>query len=149
MFASMLRFPGGLFGEFDRLQRDIDNLLSRSGMPASIRSVAPGAFPAVNVAGSPTAVEVLAFAPGVDPATLDVTLDQGVLTISGERKSDLPENDKTRVHGRERPVGRFQRSIALSDDIDPERVQANYQDGVLRVTVQRRETALPKRIAIQ
>lgn len=150
MYASMLSFPGSLFGQFDRLQRDIDELLNRTGMPASIRSVAPGAFPAINVGGAPGSVEVYAFVPGVDPAKVEITLDRGVLTIAGERPSDLPAaEERTRVYGRERFSGKFQRSVSLPEDIDPSKVQANYRDGVLRVSIGRRQEALPKRIAIQ
>jgi HSP20 family protein len=67
MYESMLNFPGGLFGEFERLRRELDDVFGVSGLPSSIRSVAPGAAPAINVGRTPTSVEVYAFAPGMDP----------------------------------------------------------------------------------
>ena len=90
------------------------------------------------------------FAPGIDASRTEVTLDRGVLTIAGERASDLPpEAPKTSVHGRERYSGKFRRAVALPDDVDPSQVSATYRDGVLHVNVRRRETVQPKRIAIE
>jgi len=138
-----------LFGELERLQRHFDDIMG-TGRAASIRSVAPGAFPSVNVGNTPTSVEVYAFAPGIDPAKLELTLDRGVLILSGERQSTEPDRSgEGYSYTQERPVGRFRRAISLPDDIDPSRVDAKYQDGVLRVSVNRRAEAQPQRIAIQ
>jgi HSP20 family protein len=148
MFASMM-YPTA-FGDFDRLRRELDDLFGITGLPTSIRSAAPGAFPALNIGNTPTSVEVYAFAPGIDPSQVDVTIDRGVMTISGERKSDLPESDaKVNVYGNERFSGRFRRAISLPEDIDPAKVEATYRDGVLRVSIARRESALPRRITVQ
>jgi HSP20 family protein len=148
MFASMM-YPNA-FGDFDRLRRELDDLFGLAGMPTSIRSAAPGAFPALNIGHTPASIEIYAFVPGIDPKQIDVTIDRGVMTISGERQSDLPENDpKVNVYGNERFAGRFRRAVTLPDDIDPGKVEASYRDGVLRVSVARRESALPKRINVQ
>lgn len=151
MYESMLSFPGSLFGEFDRLRRELDDMFGLSGAPASIRSVAPGTYPAINIGNTPTSVEIYAFAPGIDPANVEVTLDRGVLTLAGERPSDLPNGNDRKVttYSRERVSGRFKRAISLPQDIDPAQVHASYRDGVLRVSVARRESAQPKRIAVQ
>jgi HSP20 family protein len=151
MFESMLSFPGSLFGEFDRLRRELDDVFAGFGFPAGIRSVAPGTFPAINIGNTPTSVEIYAFAPGIDASKVDLTIDRGVLTLSGERPSTLPEGDdkKASVYTRERVSGAFKRAISLPDDVDPTRVHATYRDGVLHVSVARRESAKPQRIAIQ
>lgn len=147
MYESLWSFPGGLLGEFDRLRREMDDVFTR---PSSIRSAAPGAFPAVNVGLTPTSVEVYAFAPGLDPAKIDVVIDRGVLSIAGERASGLPQGDaKASLHTHERPAGAFKRAISLPDDVDPARVNATYRDGVLNVSIARREEAQPKRITVQ
>lgn len=149
MFASMITFPG-VFGEFDRLRREFDDISSWAGMPHSIRSAAPGAFPVINIGNTPTSVEIYAFAPGIDPKKVDVTIDRGVMTISGERESDLPSGKSdVNVYGNERFAGAFRRAISLPDDVDPSKVEAKYQDGVLHISVGRRESTLPKRITIQ
>lgn len=150
MFESLLSYPGSLFAEFDRLRREVDEIFGLAGLPASIRSVAPGAFPAINIGSTPTSVEIYAFAPGIDPNKVEVTVDRGVLTIAGERASDVPENDeRVSVYSNERFAGRFRRAIALPEDADPGKVEAKYRDGVLHITVGRRESALPKRITVQ
>ena len=148
MFASMM-YPS-VFGDFDRLRRELDDVFGMAGLPTSIRSAAPGAFPALNIGNTPTSVEIFAFAPGIDPSQIDVTIDRGVMSISGERPSVLPTDDaKANVYGNERFAGRFRRAISLPEDIDPSKVEATYRDGVLRISVARRESALPKRINVQ
>jgi len=97
-----------------------------------------------------SAVEIYAFAPGLDPATIDVDLDRGVLTLSGERKATTPPSDeKSTLHINERFAGRFRRVVSLPDDVDPSAVTAAYRDGVLRVAIKRREATQPRRIAVQ
>jgi HSP20 family protein len=148
MFASMM-YPSA-FGDFDRLRRELDDLFSLTGMPSSIRSAAPGAFPAINIGSTPESVEVYAFAPGIDPKQIDVTIDRGVMTISGERQSALPKDDpKVNVYGNERFAGRFRRAITLPEDVDAGKCDAKYSDGVLHISVSRRESAKPKRIEIK
>jgi HSP20 family protein len=149
MFASMMTYPG-LIGDFDRLRRVLDELSGWEGLPTSIRSAAPGAFPAINIGNTATTVEIYAFAPGIDPKQIDLTIDRGVLSISGERPSGLPlEDDTVNVYGNERFAGPFRRAVSLPDDIDSSKVEANYRDGVLHISVSRRESALPKRITVQ
>ncbi len=150
MYESMLNHPYGLFAQFDRLRRELDDAFSVSGLPNSIRSVAAGTVPAINVGRTPTSVEIYAFAPGLDASKIDVTLDRGVLRISGERASGIPTDDpKVNVFARERGTGSFTRAVSLPDDVDPAHVNASYRDGVLQVSVARRESAQPKRITVQ
>jgi HSP20 family protein len=150
MYESILNQPYSLFGQFERLRRELDDVFGVSGLPNSIRSVAPGTFPAINVGRTATSVEIYAFAPGLDASKIDVTLDRGVLRISGERASGIPIDDpKVQVYTRERGIGSFTRAISLPDDVDPAHVNASYLDGVLQVSVARRETAQPKRITVQ
>ncbi len=150
MYESILNHPNNLSGQFERLRRELDEVFGVSGLPSSIRSVAPGTLPAVNVGRTPTSVEIYAFAPGLDASKIEVTLDRGVLRIAGERPSGIPVNDpKVNVYTRERGAGSFTRAISLPDDVDPAHVKASYRDGVLRVSIGRRESAQPKRITIQ
>ncbi|MBX3704879.1 MAG: Hsp20/alpha crystallin family protein [Steroidobacteraceae bacterium] len=145
MYRSL--FPRDLFAEMDRLQREVQQAFELS---PSIRGLGRGGFPAMNVGSTPGSVEVYAFAPGLDPASLDVQIEKGVLTLAGERKSDLPGRDeKATVHIDERFAGRFRRVVTLPDDINPNAVEARYRDGVLHVSLKRREAARPRRIDIQ
>jgi HSP20 family protein len=139
-------FPRDLFAELDRLQRQIQQSFELS---PSIRGLARGAFPALNVATTPQSAEVYAFAPGLEPASINVQIERGVLSISGERAATLPgEEERSSVHLNERFVGRFHRVITLADDVDPNEVRATYRDGVLHVSIGRQQAAQPRRIQI-
>lgn len=150
MYRSL--FPRDMFAEMDRLHREMQQAFDLS---PTIRGFGRGGFPALNVGGTPQTVEVYAFAPGLDPDALDITLDRGILTIAGTRKSSLPKEERpgaaseAAVHINERFAGEFRRVVSLPEDVDPEAVQARYRDGVLQITVQRRASAQPRRIAIQ
>lgn len=139
-------FPRDLFAEVDRLQRQMQQALEFS---PSIRGFARGGFPALNVAGTDDSAEVYAFAPGLDPKSIHVQIERGVLSISGERVSELPREDSAAsVHLNERFTGRFHRVITLTDDLDPNEVHANYRNGVLHISIRRREAAKPRRINV-
>ncbi|OZI31391.1 heat-shock protein Hsp20 [Bordetella genomosp. 10] len=143
MFQSLLDLPTGVFAEFDRLQRAL------APAAGSIRAV-PRAFPAINIAQNAESVDIDVFVPGIDPAQLDVQVDRGLLTISGERRGATPEDGaKVSIYASERYTGRFKRAISLSDDVDADKVSARYRDGVLRISVPRRQAAQPRRVAIQ
>ncbi|WP_232222178.1 Hsp20/alpha crystallin family protein [Thioalkalivibrio paradoxus] len=145
MYRSL--FPHDMFAELDRLQREMNRAFDLS---PSIRGLSRGGFPAMNVGNTPRSVEIYAFAPGIDPASIDVQLEQGVLIVAGERASDLPgEDTKATVHIDERFAGRFRRVVSLPDDVDPDKVTARYRDGVLHISIQRREAAMPRRINVQ
>ena len=137
-------FPRDLFAGMDRLQREMAQVFDLS---PSIRGFTRS-FPAVNVGSTAKSVEIYAFAPGIDPANLDVQIDKGVLTIGGERKAEKVE-EKATVHIDERFAGRFRRVVTLPDDVDPNAVTARYRDGVLHISVARKASAQTRRIAIQ
>jgi HSP20 family protein len=140
-------FPRDLFAEVDRLQREMQQAFDT--VSPSIRGLSRG-YPALNVGSTPTSVEIYAFAPGIDPARIEVNLERGVLTIEGERAAAVrPSEERSTAHIIERFEGRFRRVISLPDDIDPGAVKADYRDGVLHVSVTRRESARPRRIDVQ
>lgn len=145
MYRSL--FPRDIFDEIARLQRDAQQAFDLS---PSIRGFARDGFPALNVGSTQQALEIYAFAPGVDPASLEVNVERGLLTLAGKRVSPLPEaGGRATVHIKERFEGPFRRVITLPDDTDPDAVQAKLKDGLLHITVQRQASAQPRRIAIQ
>lgn len=150
MYPSLMRFPGDMLAEFEALQRQVEQLLGTRGWPSSIRAATRGAFPSINMGSTPDAVEIYAFAPGIDLSKLDVSIDKGLLTISGERPGDLPEaTDKVSVFANERFTGSFKRVVSLPEDADASRVDAKYRDGVLKIVVPKRESAKPRRIEVK
>jgi HSP20 family protein len=145
MYRSL--FGRDLFAELDRLQREMQQAFDLS---PSIRGYARGGYPALNVGGTPKTVEIYAFAPGLDPASIDVQIERGVLTLSGERRADQPApGPGVTVHTQERFTGPFRRVMSLPDDLDVSSAKASYRDGVLHVTLQRSAAAQPRRIEIQ
>ena len=146
-----LRSPyDDVFNEFRRLERELDALLdggsSLSGN-RNIRAFSSGAFPAVNVAATADAVTVFLFSPGIDPKSLDVSVQQNVLSVSGTR--ELKPLGEGTYFRQERFSGPFRRVVALPDDVDPEKVEARYVDGIVHITVARRASEKPRRIEVQ
>jgi HSP20 family protein len=145
MYRSL--FPRDMVAEMDRLQREMQQAFDLS---PSIRGLARNGYPALNVGGTASAIEIYAFAPGLDPASLEVHLERGLLSIAGERKSSLPQADsKAAVHINERFAGRFRRALSMPEDADPDGVEARLRDGVLHITVRRKASAQPRRITVQ
>jgi HSP20 family protein len=140
-------FSRDLFSEMDRLHRELRRNFD-SATP-SIRGFAQS-YPALNVGSTPSSVEIYAFAPGIDPQKIQLDLDRRVLSIAGERSTSVGGDDEQRTtHINERFGGRFRRVVSLPEDIDPDGVTADYRDGVLHVSVKRRESTQPRRITVQ
>jgi len=148
MLNASYRPAADVFSELNRLQGMLDQVF-RPLERSSIRGLTGTSFPVINVGSTPEAVEVMALAPGLDPSSLQLTVDRGLLVIAGERKSQIPEaGDSTSVYAQERFVGQFRRVISLPEEADPAKVDASYRDGILRVTVTKRESSRPRRVEI-
>ena len=123
------RYAGDLFPELARLQQHLDEVF-QTGVANSIRGFARGTFPAINVGTSVDTVEIVAFAPGVDPKGLQITVDRGLLTIAGERPG-ISREDKDTLHAQERFVHRveclIQRLGHIADFVAGARVHARRQ----------------------
>jgi HSP20 family protein len=146
--SPMFRSSADLFAELNRMQSLLDQVFPSSG-GSSIRSAAGAGFPVLNVGTTPTAIEVQALAPGLDLDGLELTVDRGLLVIAGERKSQLPPAaERTSVYANERFTGPFRRVVSLPEDADPNRVEASYRDGVLRISIAKRESSVPRRIEV-
>jgi HSP20 family protein len=144
---SMFRPSGDVFEQLNRMQSLLDQVLPATS--SSIRSAAGAGFPALTVGKTPTAIEVQALAPGLDASKLEVTMDRGLLVIAGERSSDIPPaSEGVSAYANERFSGSFRRVVSLPEDADPNRVNATYRDGVLRISIAKRESSLPRRIAV-
>jgi HSP20 family protein len=87
--------------------------------------------------------------PGLDKKNIQVRLAEGVLTVSGERKASHQEAGEDSWHRVERGWGSFERSVRLGDSVDEARVSAEYKDGVLEITVPKKESALPRMIEVR
>jgi HSP20 family protein len=149
MYPSMLKSTGGWFADFDQLQEQFDQLFGGRDTNSSIRAVSrAGAFPALNVGNHADALEIYAFAPGVDPKSVDVSVEKGLLAITGERVQASKRAEDRSVYASERFAGRFRRVISLPEDADPTKVDASYRNGVLKIVVPKRESSKPRQIPI-
>ena len=146
MLGNLANFES-LFDELRRVEQDMDELFGRWTAPAGIRSISRGAFPATNVGATTDAVHVYLFAPGLDPKGFDVSVQQNLLLVSGERR--LPLEEKATYYRQERFGGEFRRVITLPEDVDANRVEAKYRDGILQISLQRKELARPRQIPVQ
>jgi HSP20 family protein len=147
MFGSLTNFDGSLFDDLRRMQQELEEVFGPRAWPAGIRSVARGTFPPINVGATAEGVDVYLFAAGLDPKALDISLQQNVLTVGGEREVDIPENAD--AYRRERFSGPFRRVISLPEDVDPDKVDAHYTDGILHIAIKRRETSQPRQIQVK
>jgi HSP20 family protein len=144
----MFGFPGfdsSIFDDLLRVQREMESMFG-GPLTTAIRSMGAAAFPAVNVGTTPDAVDVYLFAPGVEPTALDISLQNNVLTVAGERR--VIREEGASYYRKERFDGEFRRVLTLPEDVDPDRVDANYQDGVLHIHIERKESSKPKKIEV-
>lgn len=104
--------------------------------------------PSVDIKEDKDAYEVSADVPGVNPKDIDVSLEEGVLTVKGERKAENKDEGKgyTRT---ERVYGNFSRRFTLPDTVDADNISAKTEHGVLTLRIPKKEKALPKKIAVE
>ena len=131
--------------EMNQVQREMNRLLN-SFVPESSRGLA--SFPGINAWTSEDEEIVTAELPGVDPEHLDLSIVNEVLTISGEREAQDPEQEM-HFHRRERMSGKFSRSIQLAFPVDTNKVAAHFENGILEVTLPRAEADKPRKISVK
>ena len=128
--------------------RDFDNLFRASLVLPGIRERASKWIPAIDVRESSDAYRVDVELPAVAPEDVEVSCKDGLLTISGERKYQ-GTNDAERVHRTERLFGRFARSFRLPDDADEDSIEATAAQGVITISVSKRENARARSIEVK
>jgi len=147
MVASLIPWEARPLPMFDRLRRDMDRLLD-SFFGEENGGRFEGFTPKINLAETEDHYEVTVDLPGMKPEEFDIQLTENELWITGERKQETEQRDRT-YHRVERYYGKFRRVIPLSANVDRERVEAEYKDGVLRITVAKDESAQRKRIEVK
>lgn len=138
------RFIWDPWQEMRRLQREMEHIVAR--VP-TLRWPLRGEYPPLNVMRNENGIVVEALFPGIDRASLDVTVVGDAVTIHGERKAE-PGIPEERYHRRERPLGTFTRTVSVGERLDANKAQATYTNGILRVQLTSADAA-PKKIAIQ
>jgi HSP20 family protein len=126
------------------LQQALDDLRTSDWLESSLSSA--GAFPPINVFRKGEDFVILAEMPGVEKSAIDVQVKQNTIRIAGTKGISYPENAS--VHRRERTSGRFDRTITLPIEIDPDAVRAECRDGMLALLLPRAERDKPRSIII-
>jgi len=140
-----------LFQEMDMLRREIDQAFRGVGRnyfsPSFLPGIGIGDYPRINLSEDENNYYVEALVPGIDPNALELNLMQGTLSLSGERKESASNG---RVwHRHERGSGKFMRTIELPDAVDGGKVDAEYRNGVLLITLPKPPSVQPKKISVR
>ena len=143
-------YPKGARGGhlFDVVRREMDDFVTRLSDPDSWTEASNAFAPRTNVLETDKHYEIAMDLPGMTADDFSLEVHEGRLTISGERpRWEVKEG--TKYHRVEREHGKFSRTFALGQDLDTERIAAEYTNGVLTVTVPKAEKDLPKKISVK
>jgi HSP20 family protein len=142
------------FYEIHRLNDEMDKLFTGQWPVRKGTGVTPAGVMPVDIAETPTEVLIKAEIPGIAPEDVEVKVEDGVLTISGEKKFENVEGNKegdkeTEYLRVERYYGKFTRSFVVPRYVDSSNVKAEYNSGILTLTLPRREETQPKKIDVK
>lgn len=140
--------PWDPFSHLTSLREEIDRLFDQSEPNWPQQFWLGGGWPGVDLHENRDQLILKLEIPGMKKEDIDISLHDGVLTISGERKTDA-RYESAETHRNERFVGRFQRAVALPVQVQGDKANANYQDGILTITLPKAEEAKPKQIQVQ
>jgi len=142
---AMIRYqPRGVTG----LQDEINRIFNGWGDTESSAATASW-MPPVDIQEYDDRFQLFVDLPGVDPKAVEITLDNGVLTITGERFAQAPKDDESVIERRvERSNGRFHRRFILPDTVDAENVKASDHNGVIEILIPKQAKAQPRRIEV-
>ncbi len=134
-----------LWDELFNIRNDFDRMLGRGET-----QVGTGWCPAVDVHETKDELVLQAELPGLTPDDVELNVENGVLTISGEKKQEHQEGEEgSDFHLVERRYGRFERRFSLPRSVDPGKVKAEFANGMLNITLPKAEAAKPRRIQIK
>ncbi|RTZ58552.1 MAG: hypothetical protein DSZ33_05735 [Gammaproteobacteria bacterium] len=134
------RWPGVYEDLFENFFRPVRN---------GDEKAAGGLIPAMDIVEQDDAYKIIVDLPGVTQDDIDVTVHEGVLTINAERKAEnIEKDDQGRVIRQERRYGKYIRSVKLAQDVQEDKVEAKYKDGVLELVLPKKEEVKPKKISV-
>lgn len=137
------------YDALERFQEEMDRWWGWSRYPESSGLFDRSAYPALDVVETAEGCTVWADVPGLDKKDLDLSVTANVLTLKGEKKvSEKAAKDRSRLFRDETWSGTFQRSVTLPDTIDTNKVTAEFRDGVLKVTFNRKPEHKPRQIPV-
>ena len=128
--------------------RDFDNFVNRFFGEEPSRVFGASFSPAIDILEKDNEILITAEIPGIDQKDLEVDLTGGVLTIKGEKKEEREEKGEN-FHRVERSFGRFSRSFALPSEVQEDKVEAKYKDGILSLILPKTESSKAKKIPVK
>ncbi len=136
--------------EFDRIRREMDRLWDSFLEGRPMRKAEEGRewLPSIDVSETKNELVIKAELPGLDPKDIDISMNNGYLTIKGEKKHEKEEKDEN-YHLVERSYGSFTRSVRLPNEVQSDKITASFKNGVLRITLPKSEEAKKKEIKIK
>jgi HSP20 family protein len=135
--------------EFEKMRREMDRLWDSFFESKPTRRVGEGEWaPSLDISETKGDLVVKAELPGIDPKEIDISLNEGILTIKGEKMQEKEEKEEG-YHLVERSYGSFTRSIRLPREIQSEKINASYKNGVLKITLPKTEEAKKKEVKIK
>ena len=135
----------GGFGPLFGLRRDIDRLFEDA---FAGRGTSVSWTPAVNIREDQENLNLELELPGIKPEDVDISVENGVLTVSGEKSEQRKEDEEGRYHLVERTYGRFSRSFQLPQGVNEEQISADFNHGLLTVQIPKAALPQPRRIQI-
>jgi HSP20 family protein len=135
------------FSDFDQIRREMLRLLD-AGTDDGAPEAGAGVFPPLNISQDDDNFYLRAEIPGIKPTELAISALRNRVSIAGKR--EIPrEHDRVSYHRKERPEGGFNRAVTLPTEVDAERVDAHYADGILTLTLPKAEQTKPRQIAVR
>ncbi|MBN1798339.1 MAG: Hsp20/alpha crystallin family protein [Spirochaetales bacterium] len=135
------------WSELSRLQTEINDLFDIDRFPTTSGLFDRPVSPAIDVIENPDNYKVISELPGIELKDIDVSITSNVLTIKGEKKEDKEEK-KGKYYRKESLSGGFQRTLSLPTSVESEKVQAELKNGILTITLPKKEEAKPKQITV-
>lgn len=151
-------WPFDFISGMERMRREMDQFLGEFGasdwtFPFSRTSFLPGraarGYPLLNLREDGENIYVDALAPGVDPDSLNVSVTQDQLVVSGEKIDHLSAVQDSAIHRSERSAGQFTRALTLPSGVESAKVAATYKDGLLKITLPKTEAAKPRQVQVR
>jgi HSP20 family protein len=137
------------FRDFERMRRDMDRLWDSFFERGVLRDEDGREWlPYLDVAETKNEIVVKAEVPGLEPKDIDISLSDGLLTIKGEKKQEREEKEEN-YHLVERSYGSFARSIRLPNEVQSDKINASYKNGVLKIVLPKSEEAKKKEVKIK
>ncbi|MEO6056805.1 MAG: Hsp20/alpha crystallin family protein [Gemmatimonadales bacterium] len=149
MFVTTARRPRDTMTNLRRLNSVLDEAFNSWPFQSEENGALTSSWlPACDVFEDQDAVKIVAEIPGVGPEDVKISLENNLLTIRGEKKQQAEEKTE-RVHRYERSYGAFERTFSLPTTVDPDRIAAAYEQGILTVSIPKAERARPREIPVK